>query len=157
MKKIVRLFGFPTLLAALVLSGCTKSFERINTDPDALPDVPVTNMLANVLRNTASSFGGDVDGYGTFAGYIVTIQYLDYMSGLIPTNNTYGNRWYACYYNSTQLNDVLDRTTEEGNRNMRLVARLWQSYMWSYLTDGLRDVPYTEAQKGAEDKGSILK
>jgi len=157
MKKIVRLFGFPTLLAALVLSGCTKSFERINTDPDALPDVPVTNMLANVLRNTASSFGGDVDGYGTFAGYIVKIQYLDYMSGLIPTNNTYGNRWYACYYNITQLNDVLDRTTEEGNRNMRLVARLWQSYMWSYLTDGWRDVPYTEAQKGAEDKGSILK
>ena len=157
MKKIVKLIGFPTLIATLVLSGCTKSFERINTDPDAYPEVPVTNMLGNVLRNSAESFGGDVDGYGTFAGYIVKIQYLDYMSGLIPSNNTYGNRWYACYYNITQLNDVLNKTTEEFDRNTRLVARLWQSYMWLYLTDGWRDVPYTEAQKGAEEDGSVLK
>ena len=157
MKRIVSLVGLPALLTALILAGCTKSFERINTDPDALPDVPVTNMLANVLRNSAASFGGDIDGYGTFAGYIVKIQYLDYMSGLIPTNNTYGNRWYACYYNITQLDDVLERTTEAGNRNMRLVARLWQSYMWQYLTDGWRDVPFSEALKGAESEGSILK
>ena len=80
----------------MFFSGCTKSFDEINVDPDALPNVPPGNMLTNVLRNTAESFGGDVDGYGTFAGYIVKIQYMDYMSGLIPTNNTYGNRWYNC-------------------------------------------------------------
>ncbi|GAA4777744.1 SusD/RagB family nutrient-binding outer membrane lipoprotein [Olivibacter ginsenosidimutans] len=142
-----------------VVSGCTKSFDEVNTDPDALPDVPPTNMLANVIRNTGEQFGGDVDGYGTFAGYIVKIQYLDYMAGLVPTNNTYGNRWYACYYNNTQLKDLLAKTAEgaEAYKNTRLVARLWQCYMWQYLTDGWRDVPYTEALKGGEDEGGILK
>jgi hypothetical protein len=156
MKKIFRVFTFP-MMFLLAITSCTKSFEDINTDPDALAEVPPANMLANVLRNTGESFGGDVDGYGTFAGYIVKIQYLDYMSGLVPTNNTYGNRWYACYYNLAQLNDVLQNTNEEGDRNIRLVARLWQSYMWQYLTDGWRDVPFSEALKGSESEGFILK
>ncbi len=142
-----------------LLSGCTKSFEEINTDPDALSEVPATNMLANVIRNTGEQFGGDVDGYGTFAGYIVKIQYLDYMAGLTPTNNTYGNRWAACYYNNTQLKDLLSKTEESADayKNIRLVARLWQCYMWQYLTDGWRDVPYSEALKGPESEGNILK
>jgi hypothetical protein len=145
--------------ASFVLGGCTKSFEDVNTDPDAFSDVPATNILANVIRNTGESFGGDIDGYGTFAGYIVKIQYLDYMSGLIPTNNTYGNRWYACYYNLTQLDELLRMTEEtaEANKNIRIVARIWQNYMWSYLTDGWRDVPFSEALKGAEEAGSIVR
>lgn len=149
----------PVLCTLATFSSCTKSFEEINTDPDALSQVPVTNLLANVIRNTGEQFGGDIDGYGTFAGYIVKIQYLDYMGGLVPTNNTYGNRWAACYYNNTQLKDILDKTeaSAEGNKNIRLVARLWQCYMWQYLTDGWRDVPYTEALKGAEESGSVLK
>lgn len=148
-------------IAALALAtvSCTKSFDRINTDPDAFEEVPPTNMLANVLRNTGESFGGDIDGYGTFAGYIVKIQYMDYMSGLIPTNNTYGNRWYNCYYNITQLDDVLKNTEEAAdfNKNIRFVARIWQNYMWSYLTDGWGDIPFSEALQGSEETGSNVR
>lgn len=159
MKKINRFFSLPLLALILALSSCTKSFEEVNTDPDALSEVPPTNILANVIRNTGEQFGGDIDGYGTFAGYIVKIQYLDYMGGLIPSNNGYGNRWYACYYNNTQLKDLLAKTEEaaDGYKNIRLVARLWQCYMWQYLTDGWRDVPYSEALKGSEEEGNIIK
>ncbi len=147
------------LMIGLATSSCTKSFEEVNTDPDALTEVPPTNILANVLRNTGESFGGDVDGYGTFAGYIVKIQYMDYMGGLVPTNNTFGNRWAACYYNNTQLQELMKLTdaSPDGFKNIRFVSRIWQNYMWSYLTDGWRNVPYSEALKGAEDKGNILK
>lgn len=159
MKKITRFFGMSLLALSMTLSSCTKSFEEINTDPDALSEVPVTNQLANVIRNTGEQFGGDVDGYGTFAGYIVKIQYLDYMGGLLPTNNTYGNRWAACYYNNTQLKDILAKTESAADayKNIRLVSRLWQNYMWLYLTDGWRDVPYSEALKGPETEGNVLK
>lgn len=147
------------LFLSLAATSCTKSFEEVNTDPDALTKVPPTNILANVIRNTGEQFGGDVDGYGTFAGYIVKIQYMDYMAGLIPTNNTYGNRWAACYYNNTQLNELLKMTEEnaDGFKNIRLVSRIWQNYMWSYLTDGWRNVPYSQALQGTPDKGNILK
>ncbi|MFD1771147.1 SusD/RagB family nutrient-binding outer membrane lipoprotein [Sphingobacterium suaedae] len=158
-SKFLKITICTGLLTSLSMLGCDRSFEEINSDPDALVAVPPTNMLANVLRNTGESFGGDVDGYGTFAGYIVKIQYLDYMGGLVPTNNTYGNRWAACYYNNTQIKDMLETTESraEAYANVRMVGRIWQNYMWSYLTDGWRDVPYTEALKGSVDEGSILK
>ncbi|UZJ63410.1 SusD/RagB family nutrient-binding outer membrane lipoprotein [Sphingobacterium sp. KU25419] len=159
MKKLLFNIKFASILAIVCLASCTKDFEKINTDPDALPDVPPQNMLINVLRNAGEQFGGDIDGYGTFAGYIVKIQYPDNMSGLIPTNNSYGNRWSACYYNITQMNDLLKKTEEraQGFKNVRTIARIWQNYMWSHLLDGWGDIPYSEAFKGMPVDGSLLK
>ncbi|KGE13716.1 hypothetical protein DI53_2509 [Sphingobacterium deserti] len=159
MKSKISKFIIGAFVLAATTGSCTKSFEEINTDPDAFEEVPPTNLLANVLRNTGESFGGDIDGYGTFAGYIVKIQYLDYMAGLTPTNNTYGNRWAACYYNITQLNELLAITEETADidKNVRYVARIWQYYMWSYLLDGWGDIPYSEAQQGAKELGSIVR
>lgn len=158
MKSLLIKFSLPVLMSMALVSGCTKKFAEINTDPDALSDVPPANMLTNVLRNTAESFGGDVDGYGTFAGYIVKIQYMDYMDGLNPTNNTYGNRWYNCYYNNTQIKDILAKTEDraEGFKNIRFVSRIWRNYMWFLLTEGWRNVPYSEALKGKPEDGSLL-
>jgi hypothetical protein len=158
MKSLLIKLGIPVFTSMILFSGCTKNFEEINTDPDALASVPPNNMLINVLRNTAESYGGDVDGYGTFAGYIVKIQYMDFMAGLIPTNNTYGNRWYNCYYNNTQIKDMLKSTESkaEAFKNVRTIGRIWQNYMWFLLTEGWRDVPYSEALKGLPEEGSLL-
>ena len=159
MNTFIKKLKYTPLLAVLLVTGCTKNFEKINTDPDALNDVPPQNMLVNVMRNAGDQFGGDVDGYGTFAGYIVKIQYPDNLSGLIPTNNTYGNRWAACYYNITQMKDLLKKTDDkaEGYKNTRAIARIWNNYMWSYLLDGWGDIPYSEAFKGRPEDGSVLK
>ncbi|MGB3062832.1 SusD/RagB family nutrient-binding outer membrane lipoprotein [Sphingobacterium thalpophilum] len=159
MNTFIKKLKYTSFLAIILASGCTKNFEKINTDPDALTDVPPRNMLVNVLRNAADQFGGDVDGYGTFAGYIVKIQYPDNLSGLIPTNNTYGNRWAACYYNITQMNDLLKKTEDKAAafQNIRIVARIWNNYMWSYLLDGWGDIPYSEAFKGRPEDGAVLK
>lgn len=159
MKKILFNIKFASILAVVCLASCTKDFEKINTDPDALPNVPPQNMLINVLRNAGEQFGGDVDGYGTFAGYIVKIQYPDYMTSLVPGNNTFGNRWAACYYNITQMDDMLKKTADraEGFKNTRTIARIWQNYMWSYLLDGWGDIPYSESLKGRPEDGSLLK
>jgi hypothetical protein len=145
-------------MAAATLAGCTGSFEDINTDPDAYVDVPATNMLGNVIRRSAEQIGGDMDGYGTYAGYIVKIQYMDYLGGLVPTNNTFGNRWYNCYYSNTQLNDILEKTEDaaEGNKNIRLVSRIFGNFLWLYNLDTWGDMPYSEAFKGDPEKGAIL-
>jgi hypothetical protein len=159
MEKLLFKIRYIFLFALISLVGCTKDFEKINTDPDALSNVPPQNMLTNVLRYAGEQFGGDVDGYGTFAGYIVKIQYLDKLDGLTPSNNGYGNRWYASYYNITQLNDLLAKTAEKeaAYKNIRAIARIWQNYMWSYLLDGWGDIPYSEAFKGLPADGDILR
>ncbi len=147
-----------SLLTTTLITGCTKTFDEINTDPDALSTVPATNILGDVLRSTSTQQGGDIDGYGTFAGYIVKIQYLDDLSGLIPNNNTYGNRWNNCYWGNTQLNTLLENTeaAAEGNKNIRWAARIWKNYLWLYAVDSWGDIPYSEALKGEPSKGGIL-
>lgn len=155
--KISKWLGL-TLIATTLITGCTGSFDEINTDPDALSMVPATNILGDVLRSGATQQGGDMDGYGTYAGYIVKIQYLDDLGGLIPSNNTYGNRWYNCYWGNKQLNTLLENTEEtaEGNKNIRWAAKIWKNYLWLYAVDTWGDIPYSEALKGEPSEGGIL-
>jgi hypothetical protein len=159
MKNMVKT-GMAWVWALLfaAVTGCTGAFEEINTNPNALDMVPATNILGNVLRTSADQHGGDMDGYGTFAGYIIKIQYMDYLGGLVPSNNTFGNRWYHCYWGNTQLNTLLENTEEsaEGNKNIRMAARIWQNYLWLYNLDSWGDMPFSEALKGDPEKGNVL-
>lgn len=133
---------------AILLSGCTGSFDDVDTNPFALNDVPPTNILATVLRGTAEEFGGEKDVFGTFAGYLVKIQYPENLSGFTPSNNSYGNKWYQCYYSNTQLNVLLKNVHEDAK--IAYVAKIWQIYLWQYLVDAWGDVPYSDAFKGSE-------
>ena len=36
----------------VLLMGCTKDFEKINTDPNAAADVPIANVFAYCIRYT---------------------------------------------------------------------------------------------------------
>lgn len=142
---------------AMLATGCTGSFDEINTDPDAYGPVPYTNVLGNIIRRTAGQYFDDMD-VGQWAGYLSAIQYLNNYGGYIPSNNTYGNRWSHSYYGHVQLQDVLDRTeaAPEVNKNMRNVCQLTQSYLMFMCTDCFGDIPYSEAFKGAPEDGSVL-
>jgi hypothetical protein len=146
------------LFSLLALYSCTGNFEEINTDPDALNDVPPTNVLVYVLRTTAEQFGGDMDGFGTYAGYISKIQYMDNLGGVVPTNNTWGNRWINCYRSNEQLRVVLEKTeaTADGNKNIRWACRIVQLYLWLCNIDMYGDMPYSEAMKGSPSLGAVL-
>ncbi|MDD2436869.1 MAG: SusD/RagB family nutrient-binding outer membrane lipoprotein [Massilibacteroides sp.] len=156
MKKIYIILAVSSFLFASTV-GCTSSFDEINTDPDAYTSVPYTNVLANVLRRTADQFGGDLD-IGQWAGYVSAIQYLNDYNNYIPTNNTYGNRWYQSYWGYVQLQDILDRTEEsvDANKNIRNVCILMQNYLMFMAVDCFGDIPYSEAFKGSPEAGSVL-
>lgn len=157
MKKIIYICAVATLLVTALLSACTGKFEEINTNPDALNDVPPTNVLGDVIRRTADQVGNDIDGFGTFAGYICKIQYPDNLNGLTASNNSFGNRWANCYFGNEQLRVVLVKTEEkaDANKNIRWVCRIFQLYLWLFNIDQYGDMPYSEALKGADDLGGI--
>jgi len=155
MKNMIK--GLAVSLSLLALTtGCTSSFDEINTDPDAYSSVPFTNMLADCIRTTGTNWTSlDV---GQWAGYVSEIQYLNDYSGYIPTNNTYGNRWNNCYWVNTQLQDILDRTEKvaDANKNMRNVCIVWQNFLMYLNVTCFGDMPYSEAFKGSPENGSIL-
>ena len=113
MKNIFKKSTIASLAFTLLLGGCTSDFEEINTDPDALPTGSPTNQLGYTIRVTGSRHGA-YDGTEAWAGYVVKIQYMDTYR-YEPTNNTYGNKFSACYRNIQQLNDILEST--EANKD----------------------------------------
>ena len=156
MKNRINKWVASLFIAALV-SACTGDFYEINTNPNALSDAPHTNVLGNVLRRTADQMGGDLDGFGTWAGYICKIQYPDNLS-ILPTNNTYGNRWANCYWSNEQLRLILAKTeaNAEGYKNLRWACRIFSLQLWLFNVDMYGDMPYSEALKGAEELGGII-
>jgi len=156
MKKIFTILTL-SVLVLTTQTGCTGKFEEINTDPDAYSTAPYTNMLAYVLQRTASQWLTNLD-IAQWAGYVSEIQYLNDYSGYTPSNNTYGNRWFASYWGHVQLQDILNRTAAEpnANRNIRNVSRLMQTYLMLICAECHGDIPYTQAFKGAPEDGSIL-
>jgi len=155
-KNIIKKISMLGLAALFALSSCTKNFDDINTDPDAYTGVPTTNQLGEVLTRSARQFGDNFEGVSIWAGYIVCQEYIDTYGDLLPSNNTYGNKWYQCYYGSTQLNDIIGRTNDTETKNMRNVARVWKSYLLLLCTDSFGQIPYTDAFKGAPEDGGIL-
>lgn len=154
MKNIFKISVLASLLIAA--PSCTGDFEEINTDPDAYSTAPTTNILADVLYHTANQFGDNLAGLSLWSGYISNLQYIDDYSGYIPSNNTYGNKWYRCYWGHVQLQDIVDRTDQTDTKNMNNVAILWQNYLMSLCTDCFGAIPYSEAFKGAPEDGSVL-
>ena len=157
MKRIMNKW-VTLLLVFTSISACTGDFYEINTNPDALSDVPHTNVLGNMLRRTADQIGNDLDGFGTWAGYICKIQYPDNMAGATPENNSFGNRWANCYFSNEQLRVVLAKTeaTAEGNKNLRWACRIFQIQLWLFNIDMYGDMPYSEALKGDPALGGIV-
>lgn len=149
--KYLKRISILCFVTAVSLSSCTGTFDEINTDPDALVTVPSTNILGDVLRQTATRTGDIGDATAEWAGYIVAIQYLNSYQ-FLPTNNSFGNKWRTCYQGVVQLNDILNTTEAEADqfKNIRWAARIWQNFLYLQNTDQFGDMPYSEALKGGQ-------
>ncbi len=128
-------------------SSCTKDFDEINTDPDAIPSAPVTNILGYSIYSMSNQWGNEKSRLADWSGYLVasyeneTFQYL-------PTYNEFGNKWYQTYTLIPELQDIIDRTDPEQFKNMQNVAKLLQQFMLFLTVDCFGDIPYTEACQG---------
>ncbi len=132
---------------ALGFNSCTKDFDEINTDPDAYPTAPVTNILAYSLYSIASEWGNEKTRLADWAGYMVN-SYENETFSYKPSYNEFGNKWYVTYTTIPQLQDIIDRTDPEENKNMQNVSKLLQQYLYFLTVDCFGDIPYTEACQG---------
>jgi hypothetical protein len=153
MKHLMKISVWASLL--VLAAACTKDFEKINTDPDAYATAPTTNMMAYIQSRTATQMG-DITGPTIWSGYMVKLSYIDQYNDYIPTNNTYGNKWYQVYFGSVQMNDIIARTDETGTKNMHNAAIVMKDFLQLWNLDCFGDMPYSEAFKGAPENGGIV-
>lgn len=152
MNKYIKLSAIAAL--ALGMTGCTKSFDDINTDPDAYTTVPTTNQLGYCIEQMGVQWGDELSRMTDWIGYMVS-SYANETFNYYPSNNEFGNKWYQTYLINTQLQDIINRCSPNVQKNTILAAELLQQYLYFDNVDCFGSCPYSEACKGVTNGEDI--
>ncbi|GAB3023714.1 SusD/RagB family nutrient-binding outer membrane lipoprotein [Niabella terrae] len=139
------------LLLSLFIAGCTKNFEKINTDPnrpkEITPGVMLDQLQYRIVNTTikaSKSFTNalmQVDAPRSSAGGGGLHRYQ------IGTN---AGIWTDLYDRLTDIQDIYSMSLALEEDNYRAIALIYKSWAYSILTDLYGDVPYTEATRASE-------
>lgn len=140
------------IMSALLITGCTDSFEDINTDPDKPVEAPRENIFAQALYWTSYTLYDRwfaQDEPMTFCGYISKMNYIDearyqFRPGVQDSN------WRYLYESVVNFRDVQERSLASGDEALYNAALVMEVHLFQIATDRWRDVPYKEAGKLAE-------
>ncbi|WP_339654138.1 SusD/RagB family nutrient-binding outer membrane lipoprotein [uncultured Salegentibacter sp.] len=141
MKNIKSIF-LGCSIFSLVLAGCTKDFEEINTDPNSPESVDPQFLLANIISVEANM--------NTYDQGFRLANYLDQFAASVEferidryemgSNSGYWNNIFRLQSDIRSMKEL-----PASNEAYAAVGDILQSYLFSQLTDMWGDVPYTEA------------
>lgn len=157
MKKILKDIKVILLTVLIFAAGaCTEDFEEMNTNPNSPVDVPAINIFTNTL---VGHMGYEMGGWiqhtylGCWSQQWTKVQYIDEDKYQIrDMTGDFEGRYTG---NLLDLTIVINKATEEENNELLAAAKIWRALIFSFLTDGWGDIPYTEALQGLELEGTI--
>jgi hypothetical protein len=133
--------------AALILTGCSKSLEKINKNPNEAETVQPDYLLTNGIKANVDTYWGTDASMETstlYVQYWAKIQYTD-PDKYIPAATSIQTVWNNFYAQGikdfttlAQLGDSLH------NPNYKAVALIMRSWIFQTLTDLYGDVPYSQ-------------
>jgi hypothetical protein len=132
-------------LTALLLGGCERGFEDLNTNPNAPETVAPQFLLANILWEAAdhNTRQGWLAG-NLLAQHTANLEFLPADRYDLGTNTEYWNHLYRLLNDVEALNSA-----SRGNEAYAGVGLVMRAWLASQLTDLWADVPYSEGLKGA--------
>ena len=153
-NKIQLILIFFMLISAL--TNCTDRWEDMNTNPNALTEIPDEYLFTNAVRGM---FNDNTNYYhSTFGGQYAHIFVASNWERDIDKYNGNGTKDYSGYiyeaaYNSTIRNsvEVMKLTSAEEkyeNKWRNAQAQIIAIIGFSKLSDIFGDIPYTEAGMG---------
>ncbi len=165
MKKIVYILSVTILI--LSFSSCSESImDEINENVNDPTDMISGLIITDAMTSTAFSVvGGDFSFYASVyiehnAGTWNQFYNADIRSSEPTSSTTYNNTWNAIYANLYSLKKIREKCSEggseEGNYHTLAIAQILTAYNLAVLTDGMGDVPWTEALQPGEIFTPIL-
>ncbi len=139
-----------------VAGSCTKDFEEMNTNPNSPVDVPAINIFTNtIVFQVGQEMAGWMQAYymGNWSQQWSKAQYID--------EDKYQVRDMSGYFEGSytrpllDLSIVIEKATENDNKELLAAAKIWRAYIFNYLTDCWGDIPYSEALQGLQIDGTI--
>lgn len=167
--KTTYLKALPVFIAALFfVTGCTKDFEEINTDPTA---ASASNFDPNYLLTTSQlTYTGSTDfSYETWRTNLIylstAMQQLSHVAGYWAGDKYLLNEAYTASYferaYAEQVKNIADlmKLTEDKpeHKNLHQIARIMRALIMERITDIYGDVPYFDAGLGYYTKNFFPK
>ncbi len=154
-RKIIYYFAATFLVLVFFNSGCTKDFEKINTDPnspgisEAAPNMLLTNAIESMTDRVHEIFLGHEMG-DCWVQHMAKVQYPD-EDRYVPRMGVINNTWSSFYAASGfDIQTIYNIGVANNNTSYQAVALILKTYLVSVLTDEFGDVPYTDAWKGSD-------
>ena len=142
------------VLLGLIFFGlsCTEGWEEMNEDPNNPSSAPGTNILAHTLRVTGDAFFDDwqdMNNFMSYSGQVTKIQYID--EAKYDYRESVVNTAWTNYYNLQLDLQKMRKIAEENSKpKSYAVAEVFSVYLWQFMTDMWKSIPYTNALKGEE-------
>ncbi len=158
MKTIIKNILALLFISTMLIFGCTKDYQEINTDPVS---VGQEKYNPNYLLSTAQiTYTGSTDfAYETWRGNLIysstMIQGLSSVIGYWAGDKYLLNEGYtAAYWDKAypdQVKYVVDLVEFTRNKpqynNVHQMGRIWKALIFQRITDLYGDVPYFDAGK----------
>jgi len=149
MKKINQILLITFLL---LMIGCTKDFENINTNPNA----PIEVQPEFLFRQVIYDYGEQMSYEGFVAGnllgqYFTAVDFNLFDRHSLSEPQFGGNPWPILYQNLRDNEIILERAQEGSISGIyEGPALIMKAYLTAALTDIFGDVPYSEALDGKD-------
>ncbi len=128
--------------AGLIFTGCKRyssDFGDTNINP-GVTSKPIFGALLTFVESNLGGYASSLNG-GLYCQYFSETQYPNNSLYTLPQFNFEGN--YAGV-----LIDLQNIINNGPNDNMKAVARILKTYIFSFVTDSWGDVPYSQALQG---------
>jgi hypothetical protein len=142
------LIPFYILTVALVLGGCRKELDRINTNPNESTVADPEYLLANGIKSNIDTYWGTDATMETsllYVQYWAKIQYPD-PDRYIPASTNIQNVWNNFYAQGiTDFTTLIQLGDSLNQPGYKITGTIMRSWIFQVLTDLYGDIPYTEA------------
>lgn len=137
-------------LAAVLGTGCNKTFLDVNTNPNQLPTATPAFVIANALNVTTTNMTGPNDLGSYWSGQWTQSNGYILSTTIFAYNFTNGdfNYWDGYYDNLQDYQYVIDGADKAGQGYLKGPAKVMKAFLFQQLVDMYGNVPYSDALKG---------
>ncbi|MEX6690630.1 SusD/RagB family nutrient-binding outer membrane lipoprotein [Danxiaibacter flavus] len=144
MKKIIHILIFPVLII-MIGTGCKKSFDTLNQNPNKPTSVPSSLLLNGILNDIYDGPAGDYEKWGQYF-----LQNYDYYG-----NNKYefgsGADYYATLRNVIKMEEEAVKSGLPAGNAYEAMAKFLKAYLFVKMSLEMGDLPMNNALRGSAD------
>ena len=158
MKNLMKIKSIGVILMVVIipfLSGCTKRWEDMNSDPNRLKTIPDEYLFTNAVRGAFNATGTlNITFGGQYSNIYVGSQWwrdIDKYKGLSNYDDAegiYEDIYQGPIKNAVEVMKMTEPDGEYPNKWHHAQAQFIAITAFQKITDAFGDVPYTEAGMG---------